>query len=199
MSRRSIEEIRKEEIIQAFLKVISEKGLASASIREIANTVGCNHGILRHYFGSKEGLIKSTVDFLTDKYMSAFHEGISKYDSCIAQIEYLFQAYSFERFGIELTRSWIEIFVFSKTNPNISKVLHEFYRKIKDGFANIITKGIESGEFRSIDPDVAANMILGWFEGTLFLIVVDRDNTPYELMYRQFSEMLLKFLVKNKE
>lgn len=199
MSRRSIEEIRKEEIIQAFLKVISEKGLASASIREIANTVGCNHGILRHYFGSKEGLIKSTVDFLTDKYMSAFHEGISKYDSCIAQIEYLFQAYSFERFGIELTRAWIEIFVFSKTNPNISKVLHEFYRKIKDGFANIITSGIESGEFRSIDPDVAANMILGWFEGTLFLIVVDRDNTPYELMYRQFSEMLLKYLVKNKE
>ncbi len=199
MSRRSIEEIRKEEIIHAFLKVISEKGLASASIREIANTVGCNHGILRHYFGSKEGLIKSTVDFLTDKYMSAFHEGISKYDSCIAQIEYLFQAYSFERFGIELTRSWIEIFVFSKTNSNISKVLHEFYRKIKAGFANIITRGIESGEFRSIDPDVAANMILGWLEGTLFLIVVDRDNTPYELMYRQFSEMLLKFLVKNKE
>lgn len=196
MSRRSIEEIRKEEIMNAFLEVISEKGLANASIREIANTVGCNHGILRHYFGNKEGLIKCTVDFLMDEYVSRLQEDINKHDSCIAQIESAFQTYSFESFGADLTRAWIEIFVFSKTNPAISKVLHGFYRKLKDTFASIIRTGIEKGEFRPIDADVAANMILGWFEGTHFLMVVETEHVPYEQMYQQFCDMFLRYATK---
>ncbi|MCG8484907.1 MAG: TetR/AcrR family transcriptional regulator [Clostridia bacterium] len=198
MNKRSIEAIRKEEIINAFFKVVSEKGLAGASIRKIADTLGCNHGILRYYFGSKEELIMSAIDIMEKKYITQFQEGISKYDSSIDQLKYLL-SYGFDKLGIQLSDAWVEIFVFSKTNPNISKTLHEFYKKVINNIENIIRIGIESGEFRDIDPSVTANTILGYLEGTFFLSVVNTDDTYFESVGKQFREMFLEYLLKKNE
>jgi len=68
MARKSIAEIRKEEIIEAFFKVVSEKGFAKATIREVANVAGCNHGMLHHYFENKEAIIESAVEHVMTVY-----------------------------------------------------------------------------------------------------------------------------------
>jgi AcrR family transcriptional regulator len=194
MPRRSIEDIRKEEIISAFFKVIAEKGLAGASTREIATVAGCSHGILRHYFGNKDGLIQNAVDFLMDDYMAEFKRGAATHTSAMDQIKYLFEVFSVEKFDMELSRAWIEIFIFSKTHAAIAKTFQEFYRTVKGKIADIIRQGIEAGEFRSLDPTITANMIFSCLDGTLFLAVVDTDNTPFTAMNEQFSEMFAGFL-----
>jgi TetR/AcrR family transcriptional regulator, cholesterol catabolism regulator len=57
VGRRQQAEERREQILDAALRVFSEKGFAGASIRDIAREVGVTEGLLYHYFESKEQLL----------------------------------------------------------------------------------------------------------------------------------------------
>ncbi len=57
--RRQHAEERREQILEAALRIFSEKGYAGASIRDIAREVGVTEGLLYHYFESKEQLMHS--------------------------------------------------------------------------------------------------------------------------------------------
>ena len=53
--------VKREEILEAALEIIGDRGYRSASVREIADAVGLSPAGLLHYFGSKEQLF---VDIL---------------------------------------------------------------------------------------------------------------------------------------
>lgn len=57
-------EFQRENILRAALAEFSGKGFAGASVRTIAQEAGVAHGLIRHYFQSKEELFKSAADFL---------------------------------------------------------------------------------------------------------------------------------------
>ena len=46
----------KEKLIYAAGRCLLEKGSHAASVKTIASMAGVNHGLVHHYFGSKEGL-----------------------------------------------------------------------------------------------------------------------------------------------
>ncbi len=48
-----IRDERREEILQAALRVFARKGLVAAKITDIANAAGLSHGLIYHYFSSK--------------------------------------------------------------------------------------------------------------------------------------------------
>ena len=57
--RRQHAEERREQILDAALRIFSEKGFAGSSIRDIAREVGVTEGLLYHYFESKEQLMQA--------------------------------------------------------------------------------------------------------------------------------------------
>jgi AcrR family transcriptional regulator len=56
-------------IIVAALPIFAKEGFAAASIREIASAAGTTHGMLRHHFGSKEGVWQAVVDQVIAEYV----------------------------------------------------------------------------------------------------------------------------------
>ncbi len=59
------------EIVAAALEVFAEVGFDGASLRDIAARAGSTHGLIRHYFGSKEGVWRAVVDAANEEYSSA--------------------------------------------------------------------------------------------------------------------------------
>jgi len=55
--RRQQAEERREQILDAAIRVFSQKGYGGASIRDISREVGVTEGLLYHYFESKEHLM----------------------------------------------------------------------------------------------------------------------------------------------
>lgn len=49
--------VKREEILEAALEIVGQRGYRSASVREIAEAVGLSPAGLLHYFGSKEQLL----------------------------------------------------------------------------------------------------------------------------------------------
>lgn len=51
-------------ILQSALSHFSRQGFGGASLRDIAAEANVNHGMIRHIYGSKEGLWRATITFL---------------------------------------------------------------------------------------------------------------------------------------
>lgn len=58
---KQIRDERREQIIWAALKVFARKGLAAAKVSDIAAEAGLSHGLVYHYFGSKDQLFTELV------------------------------------------------------------------------------------------------------------------------------------------
>ncbi len=56
--------LQRDKIIRAALAEFAQKGFAGASLRTIAQEAGVAHGMIRHYFQSKELLFQSAADYL---------------------------------------------------------------------------------------------------------------------------------------
>ena len=194
MGRQSIEEIRRREIIEAFFKVVSEKGLSGATTRQIASAAGCNQGMLRHYFGNKEAIIYGALTFLMKEY-SLTVKNIMSSDKPISQkVRTLFRMFSIDRFSQDLNQSWFELLTLSKIDPEISTIFKEFHKEVKGVVKDMIIKGIESGEYREVDASLTASMIYGCLEGSFLMNYLAMDSEPTDRMADHISEVFLQYL-----
>ena len=57
-------------IRDAAITLFAEEGIEGATIREIAQAAGVSSGLLRHHFGSKEGLRDACDEFVTERLMT---------------------------------------------------------------------------------------------------------------------------------
>ncbi|MGP4845048.1 transcriptional regulator BetI [Marinobacter sp. 1Y8] len=64
MARLDVEPIRRQQLIDATLRVIEDNGFQGATIGKIARVSGMSVGIVSHYFGGKQGLLEATMRHL---------------------------------------------------------------------------------------------------------------------------------------
>lgn len=64
MARLDVESIRRQQLIDATLKVIEDNGFQGATIGKIAQASGMSVGIVSHYFGGKQGLLEAAMRHL---------------------------------------------------------------------------------------------------------------------------------------
>src|SRR5690606_41044083 len=72
MGRKSIKDIRKQEIIKVFYKVAKKIGYANTSIAKVAKVMNINPSLIIHYFASKEDLKDALIDYLLERYLLIF-------------------------------------------------------------------------------------------------------------------------------
>jgi TetR/AcrR family transcriptional repressor of bet genes len=65
MARPSNTEQRKQEIVMALLRVMSERGYEKASIQAIAKEAGLSAGLLHYHFKSKQEILLALVNWIT--------------------------------------------------------------------------------------------------------------------------------------
>src|SRR5512140_2780291 len=56
-----IRDERHDQIIQAALRVFARRGFAATKITDVAAAAGISHGLVNHYFASKEELYQAIV------------------------------------------------------------------------------------------------------------------------------------------
>lgn len=67
MPKIGMEPVRRQQLIDATLKVIDDVGLAATTFTLISKEAGLSTGIISHYFGNKKGLIDATVRYLVSQ------------------------------------------------------------------------------------------------------------------------------------
>lgn len=66
--RKRSREARREQLIEATIMVLAERGYARATLSDVAKVAGLSHGLVNFHFTSKELLLSETLTYLSDEY-----------------------------------------------------------------------------------------------------------------------------------
>lgn len=80
MGRRSADaaERTRGAIVGAALSLFAGRGFEGVGLRDIAQEAGTTHGLIRHHFGSKEGVWRAVVDAADGEYVAALMPVLSR-------------------------------------------------------------------------------------------------------------------------
>jgi len=86
MGRKSIRDIRNEELIEATIIAVHDRGYGVVTMAEIAREAGASAASINYYFGSKEGLMEATMRHLLNKLRRAMITGFAQAPSSLDRL-----------------------------------------------------------------------------------------------------------------
>lgn len=157
-NRKAQAEQRRIELLDAGLKVFSEKGFDAATLKDLSEEAGVAQGLIYHYFESKEELLMAVVEhhgFVPDicRVMSPNPERAS------TEVLYEQALEVYRLFGTkkELMRVFVrEAF----SNPKMFKLWVQHIRDGANHLSEYLKERIAKGELRKHNTHVSARMII---------------------------------------
>jgi AcrR family transcriptional regulator len=162
---RRLPEERPKQILEAALEVFGERGLAVSRLDDIAKRAGLSKGTIYLYFPNKEELFREVVrSTVVSNIETSEQEILAMPGSPTEVLTSALSAYwTFIRSAkfaplFRLIHAEIQNF------PDLARFYAEevVSRRLRL-IASIIERGVESGEFRRVDPLVAARMLAAPF------------------------------------
>ncbi|MFB6718411.1 MULTISPECIES: TetR/AcrR family transcriptional regulator [unclassified Streptomyces] len=69
---------RREAIARALWRTVEQRGIAHASVREVAQEAGISHGAVQHYFATREEMLVFAMDFASEQTSRRVTENITR-------------------------------------------------------------------------------------------------------------------------
>jgi TetR/AcrR family transcriptional regulator len=153
-------EDRPEQIIKAALAVFGECGLAKARLQDIAERAGVSKGTIYLYFPNKEELFREMVRQTAIASIERAEQANTAGSPTSQLLAYMRGYWAFVR-----SPSFNSIYrlVLGELHqfPDLAKFYaHEVVARRQSFLGGIIRRGIDAGEFREIDPMIAARMLV---------------------------------------
>ncbi len=162
---RRLPEERPEQILNAALVEFGERGLAGARLEDIAKRAGLSKGTIYLYFPNKEALFREMVRHTV---VSKLEESERIFETMNASVTETLMAFMRRYWAFIRSSEFAPLFRLIHAEIHNFPDLARFYAEevVMRGhrlIAGIISRGIESGEFRAVDPFVAARMLTAPF------------------------------------
>jgi AcrR family transcriptional regulator len=159
---RRLPEERPQQIIDAALTVFGERGLAAARLEDIAKRAGLSKGTIYLYFPNKEELFREVVRHTIVAQIERAERELAaaSKQSAWETLEQFVRGYwrflRSPKFAALFRLIHAELSSFPDLVRFYASEVVERWRRLVTG---ILERGVQSGEFRDVDPDVAARML----------------------------------------
>ena len=153
-------EHRPQQIIEAALEVFGECGLAKTRLQDIAARAGVSKGTIYLYFPNKEELFREMIRQTSVAAIVAGEKAMTE-GTATEQLGTAMRGYW--KFVRSSEFSTIYRLVLGELHqfPDLAKFYaDEVVSRVLRMLGGIIRRGVDSGEFREIDPLVAARMLM---------------------------------------
>jgi AcrR family transcriptional regulator len=158
-ARPAAAEEKRRHLLDAAVRVFARKGFHASRVGDIAEEAGVAHGLLYHYFSSKDEVLEAV-----------FHENWSVLVARIASVEETDEpaADQLRHIAAIVLRTWLHLPDVVRVvvrefgrSPELAERLGELVRPI-EAIERVISRGVERGEFRKdVDPRFAATVVYG--------------------------------------
>ena len=192
MQQRS-EETRAK-IMEASIKLFSNRGYNKASVDEICEEAGISKGAFYHHFKSKQALFLALLDGWLQFVDNAIEATQDKtVPETFMQMTEAFP-YIFETAGENLPM-FLEFWLQASRDKKIWEAGIAPYRRYHKYFTSLIKKGVDEGSFVEVDPELASRMIVSTAMGLLLQSLLDPKSADWEKVSRESTNMLVSSLL----
>jgi AcrR family transcriptional regulator len=177
---------RKDEILDAFEKLVARFGLDKVTMQDIAREVGISVGAIYLDYANKDAIIKA-IEEQWQRQIEGFNRKIVEsktdpedkiYQLIVAHIDNMSQRMRKDRALAELLAGSMRI---KYTGKMMKNMRHEIKETMSAGVAECLKDGCAQKRFHLENPDFTARLIVGAF-GQYF--------SPHDIVGREHDEVM---------
>ncbi|QBD79340.1 TetR/AcrR family transcriptional regulator [Ktedonosporobacter rubrisoli] len=186
-----IVEDRKEQILDAAMRVFAQKGFNRTTNKDIAQEAGITPGLIYHYFANKEALLKELMaersparvlrtasPQLLEQPPAAFFHFL------IMQVLSVADGEQFSQFARIFLPEVLH-------NPGIAPVSISFLQDVIAFIANYLQTQMDRGVIRSMDASLTAQTIVGCVIGFIMRRIVFQDPQAKQYTHAQIADTII--------
>jgi AcrR family transcriptional regulator len=162
---RRLPEERPHQIIDAAIEVFGERGLSGARLEDIAKRAGVSKGTIYLYFPNKEALFKEMVRLTIIARMEHEERTVEQHQGSATELleSWMTEHWEFLRQPVVRTISRLVIGELHRFPELVQFYMDEVVRRKYGLVTRLIQRCVEAGEFRPVDPIVAARLLFALF------------------------------------
>jgi AcrR family transcriptional regulator len=174
-----VEEFRSESIQDAAIRVIARKGIAGASMNEIAQEAGISKGTIYLYFANQRDLIEKTVDRAFAALHVSLGDAFESDGTCLERLRTVLRVkFGFLAAHADLLRIYAEMQF--PEGPSAVAVRCDrgnrpHFKEHQERLVNFLISAMEAGEIRPMNPTRLAVFLQDGLMGVLLARLGETD------------------------
>lgn len=172
MPKVGMEPVRRQQLIDATIESVAQKGLQATTINSISKNAGMSSGIISHYFGGKQGLIEATVRYLLSNLKDDLINKVDENTTATQRLMFIVESnFALVQQRKDTTRTWLSFWAQSMHD----KELHRLQ--------NVNSKRLQSNltvSFKQLMPlaqaTLAAELTAAMIDGLWLRAVLSQSN-----------------------
>ncbi|MFH1852757.1 MAG: TetR/AcrR family transcriptional regulator [Candidatus Neomarinimicrobiota bacterium] len=194
----SKENQRREQILEAALDVIVEKGYESSRMDDIVQASQLSKGAIYWYYKSKKEVYLSLVNHWVFRYSATLNHIVEDNQPAAVQLRELFHFFANQyQTNPRPFKALMEFWSLASRDVDVRVKMQKVYSEFLKLIENILRRGVELGEFDLLDTKIAALSIMVNIEGIIWFTIFDVPDVTATEYIETISNFILTGLVKD--
>ncbi|WP_372863593.1 transcriptional regulator BetI [Pseudoalteromonas sp.] len=123
MPKVGVEPVRRQQLIDATIESVAQKGLQATTINSISKNAGMSSGIISHYFGGKQGLIEATVRYLLSNLKNDLISKVDENTTATQRLMFIVESnFALVQQRKDTTRTWLSFWAQSMHDKELHRL-----------------------------------------------------------------------------
>jgi AcrR family transcriptional regulator len=177
-SRKASKETRQQQLIQATIDSLAKRGYSDTTLANVADGAGLSRGIVNFHFESKEKLLVSTLQYMSDEYANHWNTALAKAGPRTADKIWALVNADFDRRICTKRKlaAWCAFWGEAKSRPTYQALCGATDLNYQQTFVELCAELKTDGNY-DYDPEPMALGICSMMEGLWFRLMMNDGLT----------------------
>lgn len=177
-SRKASKETRQLQLIEATIDSLAKRGYSDTTLANVADGAGLSRGIVNFHFESKEKLLVSTLQYMSDEYANHWNAALEKAGPSAAQKLWALVCADFDRRICTKRKlaAWCAFWGEAKSRPTYQALCGMTDKNYEQTFVDLCAKLKADGGY-DYDPEPMALGICAMMEGLWIRLMMNDGLT----------------------
>jgi len=186
-------EARRNELAEAFWRVLARAGMKGATVRAVCAEAGWSRDAVDQLFAGKQALVAYAVSLAAQRALAHVRACCARLEGRQALRAVLLEALALERSGPAPAAAWLELLALAAREPTLAAELSRFDREVRAELAAVIAAMVARGEAPpETDPEAEARALFAFNLGLRTRARLEPAGYPEEVVAREVDAYLAR-------
>ena len=179
VTRRRVE-VRREELLEATLDVVTRLGLAATRVADVASVLGVSPGLVFYHFGTKDALVAEAFAHAVQRDLDRIDAALARGGDPLVRLRRVLTLYG-PTGSAQGWQLWIDAWSLAQREPVIRSVLRKMDRRWCAAMRAVVEEGVAEDLFACADPQASVARVSALLDGLSVATLVYRTVTRAQL------------------
>ncbi|WP_327668169.1 MULTISPECIES: TetR/AcrR family transcriptional regulator [unclassified Streptomyces] len=179
--------VDREDVLRAAARVLAERGLDAARLRDVARAAGVSIGALQHHFETRDELFREAFEWSIEQLIARWRASAADEPDPWHRFELLVQALTGDPELERRCATWTEFCASAARHPGLRDGVRSVHEEWLTLLTGIVEDGVIQGDFVPVLPvDTAIASIAALVDGCDMAVAAGGGMTP-----ERYADLLL--------